>query len=210
MAITPIIVRDGNNAAQSMSALQDPSGYNATMVSLDTGRATYRAAGNFTPQATNAVTVLTIQGSATKTVRIKRIGLSGVSTAIGQNVFQLLKTSALGAGGTPVTPTATPLDSASPAATAVVTHYTASLKATGTAIGGPLSMANVTTCVTAVPATGVVPAQTTLFPEFGAPIGQAIVLRGAAQYLEVQNVLAANLAAGTVLCYTVEWEEDNS
>jgi hypothetical protein len=209
MAITPIIVRDGNNAAQSMSALQDPSGYNATMVSLDTGRATYRAAGNFIPQPTNAVTVISIQGSATKTVRVKRIGLGGVSTANGQNIYQLIKTSALGAGGTTVTPTATPLDSASAAATAVVQHYTTTLKAAGTPIGGALTMANVQTGVTAVP-TGITPAQTQLFPEFGAPIGQAIVLRGAAQYLEVQNVLAANLAAGTVLCYFLEWEEDNS
>lgn len=209
MAITPIIVRDGNNAAQSMSALQDPSGYNATMVSLDTGRATYRAAGNFIPQPTAAVTVISIQGSATKTVRVKRIGLGGVSTANGQNVYQLIKTSALGAGGTTVTPTATPLDSASAAATAVVQHYTTTLKAAGTPIGGALSMANVQTGVTAVP-TVMTPAQTQLFPEFGAPIGQAIVLRGAAQYLEIQNVLAANLAAGTVLCYFIEWEEDAS
>jgi hypothetical protein len=209
MAITPVIVRDGNNAAQSISAMQDPSGYNSTTVSLDTGRATYRAAGNFTPQPTGAVTVISIQGSATKTIRVKRVGLGGVSTANGQNIYQLLKTSALGAGGTVVTPTVTPLDSASAAATAVVQHYTTSLKATGTAIGGPLSMANVQTGVTAVP-TGIVPAQTILFPEFGAPVGQAIVLRGTAQYLEVQNVLAANLAAGTVLCYFVEFEEDAS
>lgn len=209
MAITPIIVRDGNNAAQSISAFQDPSGYNASCFSLDTGRATYRAAANFSPQVTGAVTVLSIQGSATKTVRIKRIGLSGVSTGAGQNVYLLQKTSALGAGGTTVTPTATPLDSASPAATAVVQHYTTTLKAAGTPIGGPLSAANVQTCVTAVPTTGV-PAQTLLFPEAGAPIGQAIVLRGAAQYLEVQNAAAANLAAGTVLCYFVDWEEDNS
>lgn len=209
MAITPIIVRDGNNAAQSISALQDPSGYNASMVSLDTGRATYRAAANFTPQATAAVTLITIQGSATKTVRVKRIGVGGVSTANGQSVYQLLKTSALGAGGTAVAPTPTPLDSASAAATAVVQHYTTTLKATGTAIGGPLTTANVQTGVTAVP-TVQTPPHTILFPEAGAPIGQAIVLRGAAQYLEVQNVAAANLAAGTVLCYFVEWEEDAS
>lgn len=209
MAITPIIVRDGNNAAQSMSALQDGAGYNSTTVSLDTGRATYRAAGNFTPQATGAVTLISIQGSATKTVRIKRIGVGGVATANVQQIFQLLKTSALGAGGTAVAPTVTPLDSASPAGTAVVQHYTTTLKATGTAIGGPLTMANVQLSVTAVPTVGVLPV-TQMFPEFGAPVGQAIVLRGTSQYLEVQNVLAANLGAGSVLCYFIEWEEDNS
>jgi hypothetical protein len=209
MAITPIIVRDGNNAAQSMSALQDASGYNATMVSLDTGRPTYRAAANFTPQATGAVTVLSIQGSATKTVRVKRIGLSGVSTGAGQSIYTLQKTSALGAGGTTVTPTVAKMDSADANATAVVQHYTTTLKAAGTPIGGPLSAANVQTCVTAVPTTGVLPL-TQLFPEFGAPVGHAIVLRGVAEFLEVQNIAAANLAAGTVLCYCVEWEEDAS
>lgn len=212
MAWTPLVVRDGNNAAQSIAATQDPSGYHASLVSLDSGKATYRAAANFTPFATGAVTVLSIQGSATKTVRVKRIGLSGVSTAAGQNIYQLIKTSALGAVGTSVAvvQTPTPLDSASPAATAAVQHYTTAVRVAGAAIGGPLSMANVQTCVTAVPAAVIVPAATQLFPEFGAPIGQSIVLRGAAQFLEVQNVAAANLAAGTVLCYFVEWEEDNS
>jgi len=209
MAWTPLVVRDGNNAAQSIAATQDTSGFHASVISVDSGKATYRAAANFTPQATGAVTLISIQGSATRTVRIKRIGVGGVATGSGQAIVQLLKTSALGAGGTTVTPTPTPLDSASAAATAVVQHYTTSLKATGTAIGGPLSMANVQLCVTAVPITSP-PAQTQLFPEFGAPIGQAIVLRGAAQYLEVQNVAAANLAAGTVLCYFIEWEEDAS
>lgn len=209
MAITPLIVRDGNNAAQSVSALQDAAGYNSSMVSLDTGRATYRAAANFTPQVTGAVCVISIQGSATKTVRIKRVGLSGVSTGAGQNIYALQKTSALGAGGTTVTPTVSKMDSADAAATAVVQHYTTSLKAAGTPIGGPLSAANVQTCVTAVPTTGV-PAQTLLFPEAGAPIGHAIVLRGTSEFLEIQNLAAANLAAGTVLCYFVEWEEDAS
>ena len=209
MALTPLIVRDGNNAAQSIAAFQDASGYHYTASSLDSARPTYRAAANFTPQATGAVTVLSLQGSATKTVRVKRIGLSGVSTGAGQNVYVLQKTSALGAGGTTVTPTVAQLDSASPAATAVAQHDTPTLKAAGTPIGGPISAANVQTCVTAVPTTGV-PAQTLLYPEAGAPIGQAIVLRGAAQYLEVQNVAAANLAAGTVLCYFIEWEEDAS
>lgn len=209
MAITPIVVRDGNNAAQNMSALQDASGYNATMVSLDTGRATYRAAANFTPQATGAVTLISIQGSASKTVRVKRIGVSGVSTANGQSVYSLQKTSALGAGGTTVTPTVAKLDSADANATAVVQHYTTTLKAAGTPIGGPLTTANVQTSVTAVPTVGVAPT-TILFPEAGTPIGHAITLRGVAEFLEVQNLAAANLAAGTVLCYFVEWEEDAS
>ena len=49
-----------------------------------------------------------------------------------------------------------------------------------------------------------------LFPEAGALIGQAIVLRGTADFLEIQNVAPANLAAGTVLAYSIEWSEDAS
>jgi hypothetical protein len=210
MAITPIIVRDGNNAAQSMSALQDPSGYNSTTVSLDTGRATYRVAANFTPFKDAAVCLIRIQGSATKTVRIKRVAVGGVSTANAQSILQLLKTSALGAGGgTAVTPVATPLDSASPAATAVVKHYTTAAEATGAAIGGPIAMANLQTCVVTTPTLMTYP-HAVLFPEIGTTIGQAIVLRGASQFLEVQNVTPTNLSAATVLCYAVEWEEDAS
>jgi len=192
-----------------MGALQDAANVNVSIVSTDSNRPTYRAAANFTPQPTAAVTVLTIQGSATRTIRIKRIGLSGVSTANGQNVYALQRTSALGAGGTVVAPVIARLDTLSPAATAVVQHYTTTLKAAGTAVGGPISTANVQTCVTAVP-TVMVPSSTQLFPEFGAPIGQAIVLRGIAEFLEVQNLAAANLAAGTVLSYFVEFEEDQS
>jgi hypothetical protein len=209
MALTPIIVRDGNNAAQSIAAFQDPSGYNSSVVSLDNGRAVYRVAANFTPLVTAAVCLIRIQGSATKTVRVRRIAVGGVSTANAQSIYQLLKTSTAGGGGTAVTPTATPLDSASPAATAVVKHYTTAAEATGAAIGGPIAMANVQTCVVTTPTLMTYP-HAVLFPEIGNPIGQAIVLRGAAQFLEVQNVTPANLSAGTVLCYAVEWEEDNS
>jgi hypothetical protein len=209
MAYTPVVVRDGNNASQSMGAFQDAAGVNYSAVSLDSTKPTYRAAANFTPQATGAVTVISVQGSATKTIRIKRIGLSGVSTANGQNVYSLQRTSALGAGGTTVNPTAAKMDTSSAAASAVVAHYTTTLKAAGTPVGGPITTANVQTGVTAVP-TVPVASQQLLFPEAGMPAGQAIVLRGTADFLEVQNLAAANLAAGTVLCYFVEWEEDAS
>src|SRR5690349_24326179 len=98
MALTPIIVKDGNNASQSMDALQDAAGINMSIVSLDSTRATYRFSGSFTPQATAGVTVLSVVGSATKTVRIKRIMLGGAATALSDTLFQLQRTSALGAG----------------------------------------------------------------------------------------------------------------
>lgn len=214
MALTPITVRDGNNSAQNMDALQDPVGNNMSMVSVDSTRATYRAAASFTPQATAAVTLFYVTGSATKTVRIKRIGLSGASTALSiAPIIALQRTSALGAGGTLVTPTIATLDRGTgasyAAATAVVTHTTTTLKAAGTPVGGPMSAQRVFTDTVTTPTVASRPPQL-LFPEMGAPIGSAIVLRGATDYLEVQNINAGNLAAGTVLEYFVEWEEDAS
>jgi len=151
-----------------------------------------------------------VTGSATKTVRIRKILLGGVSTANASVILQLLRTSALGAGGTLTTPTVAKVDSGTVAsATATVTHTTATLKATGTANGGPLSSWRQFTSVVTTPT--VMPSFQLIFPEMGSGFGsQSIVLRGATDYLECQLVGGGNLSAGTVLEYMVEWSEDAS
>jgi hypothetical protein len=207
---TSITVRDGNNAAQTIPTMDDLAGQKASLVSLDSGRQVYRASANFTPTATGAVTIISLQGSATKTVRVKRVMLGGVSTAVSASVFQILRTTALGAGGTTVNPTIAKLDSASATATAVAAHYTSTLKATGTGASGPLVTRQVGTNVVTTPATAWIEPLAPLFPEAGMPVGQSIVLRGAAEFMEIQNVTPANLGAGTVLSYIIEWEEDAS
>ena len=215
MAVTTptVTLKDGSGATQTGALLQDPAGVSRSVTSLDTpGVGAYRFSATFTPQATAAVTILTVTGSATKTVRIKRITLGGVSTASGSTTIALQRTTALGAGGTAVAPTQAKLDSGTVAsATAVVTHYTTSLKAAGTATGiGPLSNQVVGTGITAAPSTSGIPPTFQLFPETGSLSGQAIVLRGATDFLEVQNTNAGNLPAGTVYSYMVELEEDAS
>lgn len=212
MAFTPLITRDGNNAAQSMGALQDASGVNYASMVTDTNQAVYRASANFTPFATAAVALVSIKGSASKTVRIRRITIGGVSTALSASVFQLLRTSTVGAGGTIVAPTVAKMDTiaAAAAATAVVQHYTTAAQTTGAANGGPLATQLVTTGTVTTPTVALAGVPQVLFPEGGAPIGQSIVLRGVADILEIQNVAPANLAAGTVLTYSVEWTEDAS
>lgn len=199
---------DANSAKQSFSVAVDDNAQPMARVSLDDTMPTYRASAQFTPQPTAAVTVLSIQGAQNKTVRIKRITVGGHSTANAQESFALQRTSALGAGGAAVVPVVAKMDTNKPAATAVVQHYTTSLKAAGTAVGGPLVTADVLTGVVTTPTIPTGP--TTLFPEQGAPVGSAIVLRGAADFLELQNINAGNLSAGTVLNYTVEWTEDAS
>lgn len=210
MALAPIVVRDGNNAAQNMNVLVDAAGNSSSIVSLDSTRQVYRASANFTPTATGAVTIISIKGSATKTIRIRRIMLGGVSTAVSGSVFGLFRSTALGAGGTTVTPTVAKLDTASAAATAVVEHYTSTLKAAGTGGTVPMVTRLIGTNVVTTPATLWIDPAQMIFPEAGAPIGQSIVLRGVAEFLEVQNITPTNLGAGTVLSYGVEWEEDAS
>jgi hypothetical protein len=216
MALTPLVVRDGNNAAQNQEMLQGVSGAgnNIPVVSLDSTRVTYRVSAQFTPQATAAVTLITITGSATKTVRIKRIVLGGVSTALSdRGIITLQRTSALGAGGTLVAPTVAFLDRGAgatyAAATAVVNHWTTTLKAAGTGVGGAISTQRLFTDTVTTP-TVASREDCILFPERGVLVGSAIVLRGATDFLEVQNINASDLAAGTSLTYAVEWEEDNS
>lgn len=207
---TSLSVLDSTATAKSLTTLTDPGGLQSYQVGTDlAGQAFYRASANFTPTATGAVTVISVTGSATKTVRIRRILIGGVSTANAQSIFCLARTTALGAGGTTVSPNIGKLDSGTVAsATAVVSHYTTTLKAAGTGTVAPLATFQIFTNVVTTPT--VSPIQVMAFPEIGAPIGQSIVLRGTGDFLEVQNVTPANLSAATVLFYTVEWSEDAS
>lgn len=210
VSTTSLSVLDSTATAKSLTTLQDPAGLQTYAMGLDlAGQAFYRASANFTPTATAAVTVISVTGSATKTVRIRRILIGGVSTANAQSIYCLQRTTALGSGGTTVSPTIGKLDSGTVAsATAVVSHYTTTLKAAGTGTGGPLATFQVFTNVVTTPT--VSPIQVMAFPEIGAPIGQSIVLRGASDYLEIQNVTPTNLSSGTVLFYSLEWSEDAS
>jgi hypothetical protein len=209
MALSTLTIKDGSLTSQSMAEAADPAGNLRPIVALDErGAAVYRASATFTPQATGAVTMITVKGSATKTVRIKRILLGGVSTANATVPAALQRTTALGAGGTEVNPNVAKMDTGSATATAVVAHWTTTLKAAGTATGvGPSSSFRLFTSVVTTPT--VVPQVLQIFPENGMA-GQAIVLRGTSEFLEIQNTNAGNLSAGTVLDYTIEWEEDAS
>jgi hypothetical protein len=209
MAYAPVTILDGNSASKSMGAFQDANSVNYPSMTLDTQIPTYRAGALFTPTATAAVTVITVQGSATKTVRITRIGVSYVATDEAGCILSLQRASALGAGGTQVSPTVAELDTSTAAATAVVSHWTSTAKAAGTGVGGPISTQIVCGQLVALTAHVHSVQMATLFPEnsWG---GQAIVLRGTSDYLEINNLLPTNLSAGTQLAYFVEWREDAS
>jgi hypothetical protein len=208
MALTPIVARDGNNAAQNMGALQDLAGINTAMVSLDSSRQTYRASASFTPLVTSALALVTIQGSATKTIRIKRIQFGGVATAIATTLMRLTRLSVIGTGGTAVAPTISKNDTASATPTAVVQHYTTAAQSTGTVVSA-LSTWRQNINVVTTPVLQAFEPQM-VYPERGVIVGQSLVLRGVSDFIQIENFNAGSLGAASVFEYVIEWEEDNS
>lgn len=209
MAFTPVVARDGNNAAQNMAALQDLAGVNYPQVGSDSTQQTYRAAGSFTPLVTAALTIISLKGSATKTVRVKRILLGGTATALSNTLFKLIRVSAIGAGGTGVNPTIAKNDTRSAAATAVATHYTTAANAADTTAEGPLSCFNLFQSTVTTPTVAFCEPQV-VYPERGAPGGQSIILNGVAEFLAITNFNGGNMAAGSIIQYAIEWVEDAS
>ena len=147
--------------------------------------------------------IWTLVGSATKTIIVKRIRISGVTlaTTAGYLALNLVKNSTATTGGTSTTLVSVPLDTNTSAATAVVKAYTA-VPTDGVLIG------TINTSRTYAPITGT---PTSISPDiifnFGDEDGSSgIVLRDATQEI----ALRFPVAAGTVptLSIMVEWTEE--
>ncbi len=168
---------------------------------------TYAFSGAFTPPAT-PTDLVTIFGSASKTVRVHSFKIGTQNTAAGSQKFVLSKRSAVTTGGTPVAATAVPLDSGDAAATATVNHYTAAPTA-GTALG------NINTRTVASPAA--LPAtwaginttdnEVEMLPVVGVDQVKPVTLRGVAEGLAI-NFAGAALVSGQIHTYTVILSEE--
>jgi hypothetical protein len=144
---------------------------------VDGFKASYAASVTGLVVAASATDIFTIIGSATKTVRITRLRISGIKTTAGAAVdIQLIKRSTADTGGTSTAPTIVPYDSANAAATAVVAAYTAN-PTLGTAVGTLIVDSIFVPLATA--------SGTAMDYIFGNRPSQAIVLRGVAQQLAV-------------------------
>jgi hypothetical protein len=97
-------------------------------------KSTYMYSSGAFTVAASATDIVTIYGSASKTVRIIGLRLNGLQTTAGQILFTVIKRSTADSGGTGVAGTAVPVDSNNAAATATVTHYTAN-PTLGTGVG---------------------------------------------------------------------------
>ena len=163
-------------------------------------KATYSASTSFTIAST-ATDIFTIYGSATKTVRITRIALSGIQTTASTGAFQLIKRSSANTGGTTASVTAVPFDSNSTAATATVLAYTANPTGLGTSVGTLLWFTK--EIVTSAFANS---DYSPFVIDYANRPSQAIVLRGTSQGLAIDA--SGGTFSGNTIRASFEWTEE--
>lgn len=170
---------------------------------------TYSASGSFTPVAT-PTDLVTIYGSATKTIRVLSMQIGTVNTAAGSQIFHLIKRSAVNTTGTFVAGTAVPHDSTNGAATATVGHYTANPGGLGAAVGTLNIKKVASTVVTPTSFAGVrEESQVEMLPKAaeGHFLHQPVTLIGVAQGLAI-NFNGVALVAGQIHTWSITWTEE--
>lgn len=189
-------------------AVADQTDTTGSLYVNTTGRsASYRmAVKSFTPVASATSPTFSIQGSASKTVRIMRIvvttqALTGTGTPFKSDLV-LQKYSALTGGTTGSTPTGTLMDGNNAAQTAVCLQYSA-VPTTATAIGGLVAAELIQQISATATANGTTRNEFT----FGDKGTQGLVLRGTAQYL---GITINPLGTTPLMSVWIEWVEDNS
>jgi hypothetical protein len=161
----------------------------------------YSSLGNV-PAAT-PTDVLTISGSATKTVRVAKIVVGGLMTATGGQLNPLIvRRSAANTGGTSTTPAILPRDTNNSAATAVVTLYTANPASLGTTVG------TLDSCRLVLEPNGSTTVPDICAFTYGVNNDQMIALRGVTDILAINFAGAALPGAGSVLDFDVEFTEE--
>ena len=178
----------------------------ALNVSSDGLKATYQySVSGFTPVATPTAMVI-IKGSATKTVRIKRIRLAGVATAQGNMKVQSASWSTAGTLGSAALTalTAVKHDPNDAAATCTVsTVGTANYTTEGTGSTVPMLCDRLFMGVTA---TGII---TPNEFNFSTRNDKALILRGTSDIIAISGAGSA-VPSGGVIDISIELEEDNS
>ena len=168
-------------------------------------KATYRASTIIPLVAATTVNVpfFNIVGSASKTITVKRITVSGMTlTAVGYFTINVEKLSTASTGGTSTTLVATSLDSNNSAATAVVKAYTAA--PTKGALVGTIASWRALWQATVAVAAGVTDYFSFNFGDMRETKG--VILRGTTQELALTFPVALG-SAGTISC-DIEWNEE--
>lgn len=200
-------VQDGGLNTQSISSLADADGSFTLIRTSEHRKASFRYAGNFTPIAT-PTDALMIKGSATTTVRIKRIALSGAAgTAAGTIPATLIRRSTqFTTQGTAVfnAVTAGKMDNVNDAAAAAVvaTVGTANITSLGTTV------ANLGQGRVWFPIAASAPPLPLIW-EFATRQDKPIILRGVLDFLFI-NFGAGTIPTSGTIDFEIHTEEDAS
>ncbi len=187
-------------------AMVAPSGLDpqrgAAVVNTEGQKVTYTGVVSNINPAGSATDFVALSGAPTKTVRVTRVEIVGVAGALAQAELLLIKRSTANSAGTPATITAVAHDSNDPAPQAVLVSYAAN-PTLGTAVATVRQTKYQLVSTTAV-AGG---APTPLVWDFGQRNEQAIVLRGTAQQLCLNQNAGATT---TLMLYDVAftWTEE--
>lgn len=169
-------------------------------------KATYRAATiiPFVPAVTINIPFFLIEGSASKTITVTKMSVSGMSlTAVAYLTINATKFSTAAAGGTATSAPMVPLDSNFAAATAAFVKYYTAVPTPGTIVGAIASKRALFQATTAA-AAGLPPMWEWVFGEI--PITRGVVLRGTTQGLGLTFPVAP--ATTITLAADIEWTEE--
>ncbi len=169
-------------------------------------KATYRAATliPFVPAVTINIPWFLIEGSASKTVIVKRIAVSGATlTAVAYLAVNVVKFSTAASGGTATSAPMVPMDSTFPAATAAFVKYYTAVPTAGTTIGS-IATNRCLFQATVAAATGLT--RDYVFDFGDMPETKGIVLRGTTQGLGL--IWPVVPASTCTLAVDIEWTEE--
>lgn len=188
------LIVDGGTTNNVASVNSDGS----LVISTESKKATYSVVVTAATPAATTTDLANITGSATKTIKVTRVTVSGMATTAGSMDVSLVLRSAVDTAGTCVSQTAIALDSAQAAATSVVQACSAN-PTLGTIVG---AVADQKLNFGLTGATG------TVIFDFGATRpSRAPTLRGAANQLAI-NLNGQAVPSGGTASYTIEWTEE--
>ncbi|OPY84199.1 MAG: hypothetical protein A4E65_00337 [Syntrophorhabdus sp. PtaU1.Bin153] len=163
---------------------------------IDGQRATYAIAGAANTPAATPTDVVTLYGSATKTIAVRKVIVSGMATTAGSMDVVLTKRTAANTAGTSTAPSIAKFSSNDGTATATPALYTANPSALGTGIALAEKKLNF----------GVAGAAGVVEFDFTNATGKPVYLIGATQGLAI-NLNGGTVPTGGTFGYTVIWEE---
>jgi hypothetical protein len=164
---------------------------------IDGQKATYSAGFTFTAAGT-PTDVVTLTGSATKTIKITRIELVATQTTAAMREILFIRRSTANTGGTTTTITPAKMDTNNPSATAVLVSYSVNPTAVGT-IAGTIKQLK-----SWIPATNTQANYLTY--DFGTRPEQAITLRGTTDIFVIN--LNSATSNGNSFDVSITWTEE--